>query len=69
MKGRRLFSSVFAITETRDMDLYEMPMSMILLGFGMGTMLAKLLIPSIGSCGKHLHFRILYVLFVAEVHI
>ena len=34
-----LFSSVFAITERRDMGLYEVPWSMSLLGFGMGTML------------------------------
>ena len=27
MYGRRLFSSVFAITERRDMDLYEVPLS------------------------------------------
>ena len=32
----------FAITERRDMDLYEVPLSMSLLGFGMGTMLANL---------------------------
>ena len=29
-----------AITERRDMGLYEVPLSMSLLGFGMGTMLA-----------------------------
>ena len=34
-------SSVSAITERRDMDLYEVPLSMSLLGFGMGTMLAN----------------------------
>ena len=32
-KGRRLFSSVFAITESRDMGLYELPLSVSLLGF------------------------------------
>ena len=33
MLGRRLFSSVFAITERRDMGLYEVPLSMsIMLG-------------------------------------
>ena len=33
---------VFAITEMRDMGLYEVPLSsMSLLGFGMGTMLAN----------------------------
>ena len=31
----------FAITETRDMGLYEASLSMSLLGFGMGTMLAN----------------------------
>ena len=41
MKGRRLFSSVFAITERRDMCLYEVPLSVSLLGFGIGTMLAN----------------------------
>ena len=41
MYGRRLFSSVFAITDRRDMGLYDVPLSMSLLGFGMGTMLAN----------------------------
>ena len=41
MSGRRLFSSVFAITEKRDMGLYEVPLSVSLLGFGIGTMLAN----------------------------
>ena len=36
-----LLSSVFAITERRDMGLYEVPLSMTLLGFGMGAMLAN----------------------------
>ena len=36
-----LFSSAFAITERRDMGLYEVPLSMSLLGFGMGTMLVN----------------------------
>ena len=36
-----LFFSVFAITERRDMGLYDVPLSMSLLGFGMGTMLAN----------------------------
>ena len=31
-----LFSSVFAITEGRDMGLYEMPLSVSLVGFGNG---------------------------------
>ena len=38
--GKMLFSSVFAITERRDMTLYEVHLSVSLLGFGMGTMLA-----------------------------
>ena len=38
MYGRRLFTSVLAITERRDISLYEVPLSMSLLGFGMGTM-------------------------------
>ena len=33
-------SPVSAITERRDMGLYEVPLSMSLLGFRMGTMLA-----------------------------
>ena len=37
----RLFSSVFAITERRDMGLYEVPLSMSLLGFGIRTMLVN----------------------------
>ena len=39
MEGRRLFSSVFKITERRDMGLYEVTLSMSLLGFGMAIML------------------------------
>ena len=41
MQGRRLFSSVFAITERRDMGLYEVPLSVSLLCFGIGIMLAN----------------------------
>ena len=37
--GRRLISSVFVITKRRPMGLYEVPLFMSLLGFGMGTML------------------------------
>ena len=33
---------MFAITERRDMGLYEVPLSVSLLGFGIGTMLANL---------------------------
>ena len=36
-----LFSSVFAITERRDVGLYEVPWYVSLLGFGIGTMLAN----------------------------
>ena len=39
-KGIRLFSSVSTITEKRDTGLY-VPLSMCLLGFGMGTRLAN----------------------------
>ena len=35
------FSPVSAITERRDMGLYEVPLSVSLLGFGIGTMLAN----------------------------
>ena len=35
-------SPVSAITERRDMGLYEVLLSMSLLGFGMGTMLANI---------------------------
>ena len=34
-------SSVFSITERRDIGLYEVPLSMSRLGCGMGTMLAN----------------------------
>ena len=41
MEERRLFSIIFVITERRDMGLYEVPLSLSLLGFVMGTMLAN----------------------------
>ena len=41
MLGRRLFSSVFAVTGRRDIVLYEVPLFVSLLGFGIGTMLAN----------------------------
>ena len=41
MYGRRLFSNVLEITERRDMGLYEVPLSMSLLGVGMGIMLVN----------------------------
>ena len=34
-------SPVSAITERRDMGLYEVPLSVSLLGFGIGTMIAN----------------------------
>ena len=36
-----VFSSVIAITERRDVALYEVPLFVSLLGFGIGTMLAN----------------------------
>ena len=41
MQGKMLFSSVFVITERRDMGLYEVPLSLSLLDFGIETMLAN----------------------------
>ena len=41
MQGRSFFSNVFAITERMDMGLYEVPLSMSLLGSGIGTMLVN----------------------------
>ena len=38
---KKAFSRVFAITGMRDMGMYEVPLSMSLLDFGMGTMLAN----------------------------
>ena len=39
--GRITFSSVFAITDRRDIGLYDVPMLMSLLGLGTGMMLAN----------------------------
>ena len=39
--GRITFSSAFAITDRRDIDLYAVPMSMSLLGLGTGMMLTN----------------------------
>ena len=47
-------SPVSAITECRDMGMYEVTLSMSLLGFGMGTMLA-----SFHMCGIMLVFNML----------
>ena len=41
MYGRRLFSSVFAITERRDMGLYEVPLS-VSVGFWDGDYVSQL---------------------------
>ena len=41
VRKKALNSQVFAITERRDMGLYEEPLSVSLLGFGIGTMLAN----------------------------
>ena len=41
MSGRKFSSGVFAITERRDMGLYKVPLSMSLLCFRIGTMLAN----------------------------
>ena len=54
-----LFSSVFAITERRDIVLYEIPLSISLLGFGMGIMLAN-----IHMCGIMLVFRAVFNMLV-----
>ena len=39
--GKKALLQCFAITERRDMSLYEVPLSASLLGFGIGTMLAN----------------------------
>ena len=41
MYGRITFSSVFAITDRRDIGLYDVPMLMSLLGLGIGMMLTS----------------------------
>ena len=41
MYGRITFSSVFEITDRMDIGLYDVPMLMSLLGFGIGMMLAS----------------------------
>ena len=56
---RRLFTSVFAITEWRDMGLYAGPLSMSLLGSGMGTMLANFYM-----CGIMLVLRTVFNMLV-----
>ena len=49
------------ITERRDMGLYEVPLSMSLLGFGMGTMLANFHI-----CGIMLLLREVLIMLVQD---
>ena len=41
MYVRMTFSSVFAITDKRDIGMYDVPMFMSLLGLGIGMMLAS----------------------------
>ena len=41
MYGRITFSGVFAITDRRDIGLYDVPMLMSLLGLGIGMVLAS----------------------------
>ena len=55
----RLFSSVFAIIERRDLGLYEVPLSMSLLGFGMGTM-----VTNFHMCGTTLVLRSVFNMFM-----
>ena len=62
MEGRRLFSSVFAITERRDLGLYQVYLSMYLLGFGMGTILANF-----HMCGVMLVLRAVLNMLVRNV--
>ena len=62
MYGRRLFSGVFAFTERSDMGLYEVPLSMSLLGFVMGTMLANFYM-----CGIMLALRAVFNMLVRNV--
>ena len=63
MYGRRLFSSVFAITERRCMGLYEVPLSMSLLGFGKGTTLANF-----HMCGIMLVLRAVFNMVVRNAN-
>ena len=41
MYGSSVFSRVFAITERREMGLYDVPMFVSLFGFGIGMMFAS----------------------------
>ena len=53
------YSPVCAITDSMDMGLYEVPLSMSLLGFGMGTMLANFYV-----CGFILVLRTVFNMLV-----
>ena len=57
--GRITFSSVFAITDRRDIGLYDVPMLMSLLGLGIGMMLA-----SFHTCGILLSLSAALYMFV-----
>ena len=59
VRKKGFFSSVFAITERRDMGLYTVPLSMSLLGFGMGKMLANF-----HMCGIMLVLRAVFNMLV-----
>ena len=59
MYGRITFSSVFAITDRRDIGLYDVPMLMSLLGLGIGMMLANF-----HTCGILLSFSAALYMFV-----
>ena len=52
LSRRRLFSSVFSITEKRDIGLYEVPLSMSLLGLGM--------LANFHMCGIMLVLRVVF---------
>ena len=57
--GRITFSSVFAITDRRDIGLYDVPMLMCLLGLGTGMMLANF-----HTCGILLSLSVALYMFV-----
>ena len=61
MQGRRIFSSVLEIIERRDMGLYEVPLSMSLLDFGIGIMLANF-----HMCGIMLVLRAVFNMLFEE---
>ena len=41
VRKKELLQCFFSVTERRDMGIYKVPLSMSLLGFGVGTMLAN----------------------------